>query len=176
MVANRRGELWLFTKDAVIKWVGNRWHRVSAPSITSLLEQHVSPDCARRIADAILALSVRRIGALLVIGSSADKLSEGASDGIRSHFDANWCPNVRDMSVEFLCRIAGIDGATLIASNGTLLNAGVILRVPPGQTVASEGARSAAASYAGRYGLAVKVSHDGPVTVYDQSGLRLQVS
>lgn len=176
LIANRRGELWFFTKDAALKWVGNGWHRVSAPSLTGILEQHLLPVSASRLAEVVLALSVRRMGALLVIGPNLDKLSEGASGGIRQQFEAGWSPNVCDMSVEFLTSIAGIDGATLISPDGSIANAGVILRVPQEHRSAGEGARTAAASYAGHFGLAIKVSHDGPVSVYDQNGLRLQVS
>jgi hypothetical protein len=59
--------------------------------------------------------------------------------------------------------LLSMDGATVLASDGTILAAGAILRVEAGS---SGGGRTAAAKMLGRYGVGIKVSQDGPVTAY----------
>ncbi len=64
-----------------------------------------------------------------------------------------------------LAMLAAIDGATVLKRNGELLAYGAIVPVRPGKT---EGARSAAAKSLSNHGLAIKVSADGPITLYKQ--------
>lgn len=71
------------------------------------------------------------------------------------------------IDTEVLVSFARIDGALVVSDQGQLLGFGVILR-PPGnnKTRADVGARSHAARLASPYGLAIKISEDGPITVY----------
>jgi hypothetical protein len=46
-------------------------------------------------------------------------------------------------------------------------DAGVILNIPERYTKGEEGARAAATRYGSTFGLGIKVSHDGPITVYE---------
>jgi hypothetical protein len=62
-------------------------------------------------------------------------------------------------------RLAAVDGATIVDTTGHLRGFGVILRSPE-FAKAQEGAGATAAKQASRFGLAIKVSADGPITVF----------
>ncbi len=57
----------------------------------------------------------------------------------------------------------GLDGAFVIDTSGVVIAVGAILAVPPG---GDEGGRTAAAKALSNYGIGIKVSEDGDVTIY----------
>lgn len=78
-----------------------------------------------------------------------------------------------EIDTEVLVSFARIDGALVVSAQGQLLGFGVILGAPgDGRLRAEVGARSVAARLASQYGLAIKISEDGPITVY-QRGVRV---
>lgn len=76
---------------------------------------------------------------------------------------------IEQIDTEVLVSFARIDGALVVTDQGKLLGFGVILRPPgDGKHKVEVGARTLAARLASQYGLAIKISEDGPVTVYHQ--------
>lgn len=68
------------------------------------------------------------------------------------------------MTPSYLARLASIDGATVITSSGDLVAYGSIIQSPQG---GGQGARSAAAEALSlQSSVALKVSEDGPITVF----------
>jgi len=74
-------------------------------------------------------------------------------------------------SIHQLIGLARLDGALVVNRNGSLIGFGVILRAPNLSSDVDAGARTTAARAASLYGLAIKVSADGPIAAY--SGGRL---
>jgi hypothetical protein len=74
---------------------------------------------------------------------------------------------VGDIGVDILTALAAVDGAVIVDRTGKLITFGAILRVP-GRRAAEEdeGARTTAARFASKFGLAIAVSADGPVSAY----------
>jgi hypothetical protein len=74
---------------------------------------------------------------------------------------------VGDIGVDILTALAAVDGALIVDRTGKLITFGTILRVP-GRRAAKEdeGARTTAARFASKFGLAIVVSADGPVSAY----------
>jgi hypothetical protein len=74
---------------------------------------------------------------------------------------------VSDIGVDILTALAAVDGALIVDRTGKLITFGTILRVP-GRRAAEEdeGARTTAARFASKCGLAIAVSADGPVSAY----------
>ncbi len=72
-----------------------------------------------------------------------------------------------EVTVKLFKDLCSVDGALLLRGDGSVIDAGLILNLPPDASP-EEGARTAAAKAASKYGLAVKVSADGPVTVYKE--------
>jgi len=77
-----------------------------------------------------------------------------------------------DLDPSVLSTLASLDGAIVVDRDGRLLAAGAILRHPQSDELAQggfiEGARTTAATAAGRFGPVLKVSEDGEITFYDR--------
>lgn len=119
-----------------------------------------------RLSSLVVRLAERRTGALLAVANDPGKLLDVGGPGIAKRFEQSPIADLAATPEDLLLRLAAIDGAVIIGGDGCIYNAGVILKVPSVPGGAGEGARSAAASFASTFGLAVKVSHDGPITVF----------
>jgi len=167
LTASRRNDLYFFTKEHVLKWSHKRWHRVSGPSLESILVRYLPDSAARTLTSVLVELSSKNQGALFAIAHDPAKLVVGASPGLRQQFSGRYLFDLASVNTIAFCRLAAIDGCTVIDSEGHVVNAGVILDIPEDFMSAGEGARTAASSFASTFGLAVKVSHDGPITVFE---------
>lgn len=87
------------------------------------------------------------------------------SHGIRNQFADACLFDLVEVDIETICQVGRIDGAVIINTAGVLVNAGVILHLPD-STKTGQGARTAAAVVASRRGVALKISHDGPISIY----------
>lgn len=74
--------------------------------------------------------------------------------------------DVISLGHESLAMLAAIDGATLINKEGMLLAYGAVI---PSKSSGAEGARTAAARELSKHGFVIKVSADGPITLYKNS-------
>lgn len=84
-----------------------------------------------------------------------------------------------EIGVERLLRLAVVDGAIIVRSDGRFCGFGIILALPPSprpppsepsSTPRTEGSRTRAALLSSRYGIAVKISADGPISIYKGGG------
>jgi hypothetical protein len=73
-----------------------------------------------------------------------------------------------DLGVETLVRLARVDGALIVTPLGELLGFGVILSPQAKGTGGAivEGARTMAAKLSSEHGVAIKISSDGPISIY----------
>ncbi|MFN3322725.1 MAG: hypothetical protein ACK5AZ_04445 [Bryobacteraceae bacterium] len=165
------GELYLFRKESVLKWTHQGWYRVSGPGIVGLLSAHTTPQAAAVLSDVAVEMSFQKRGGLIAIVGNAEDISEGASPGVAAFFSSDPLLEANPDDLPVILRLASLDGALIVDSHGLIRNAGVILRVPGAHTSAGEGARSAAASYASTHGLAIKISQDGPISIYEDGNL-----
>lgn len=169
------GDLLLFNKQCVLKWASGSWYRVSGDTLSQRLKRYIPQNSAQRLVEVALTLSDQRLGGLLVVSIDPKKILSGASPGVAKRFTNGQSLLINDVSLGSIVKLASIDGALILDSGGNILNAGVIVRVPEEHTGAGEGARSAAASFSSLSGIAIKISHDGPISVYE-SGCLVQYS
>ncbi len=74
---------------------------------------------------------------------------------------------IETIGIEVLSRLATVDGAVVIRRDGMLCGFGIILSLADDPTLApTEGARTRAALLASKFGVAIKISEDGPITIY----------
>ena len=73
---------------------------------------------------------------------------------------------LRDLTLNQLIGLARLDGAIVVDCSGIILGFGIILRAPHTPTAMDVGARTTAARAASSYGLAIKVSEDGPIAAF----------
>jgi len=102
-------------------------------------------------------------------------LEHGVSTGDHSLSTAEYLleqyrrKKVAAIPLSVLQRLAAVDGALIVSRKGELLGFGIILRSDGKDTSPQlEGARSNATRLASRYGVAIKVSSDGTISVFFQ--------
>ncbi len=151
--------------------------------------QRVPPNLLSNVVRAIyraaLDSSFRRSGALFVLlrrrASLRDivRLGDAVHDRRRDVLDAAFDHAVTPIKVQSLPRsilaeLASLDGAVVLSNRGDVLAYGAILEAKKkGRIRGTEGSRSKAAIGASNYGLTLKVSSDGDITVYVAGGKKL---
>lgn len=144
--------------------------------------QHVAPRLVSQVVRAIyraaLDVSFRRSGGLFVLLKKSKNLrsivrkGDAILDSNRENRDemfdsALTAQTMQGMPRSVVSELAGLDGALVLTSNGKLLAYGAILDPKKkGRIARAEGSRTKAALASSNYGLALKVSSDGDMTVF----------
>ena len=127
---------------------------------------------------AALDVSFRRSGGMFVVLRNSARLSQvvRAADQIghpkrgalSKQFDAALpARRIQDLPRTLILELAALDGAIVLSNQGALRAYGAVLEPKRrGRIDAEEGSRTKAAIGASNYGLAVKISSDGDITVY----------
>lgn len=165
------GELYLFRKTSVMKWTHEGWRRVSGIGIDSALSRHLPEEAAAVLTDVAVEMSLRKRGGLIAVVPDPAEISSGASAGVGAYFREDPLLQITRADYPLILRMATLDGCLIVDTSGAVRNAGVILKISDAHTGAGEGARSAAASYASTHGLAIQISQDGPLSVYENGVL-----
>jgi len=146
--------------------------------------QRVRPKLIGKVVASIyrtaLDVSFRRTGALFVVLKNRNSLrsvvrsGDAIGDDDRASHDRELDRPLSKKKFHALPRcvaaeISGLDGAVVLANSGELLAYGAVLNPKKaGHIRGSEGSRTKAAIGASNYGLAVKVSADGDITIFAQ--------
>lgn len=158
------GEQLLITSKAVLKWVGGQWTLLSHNLVANLLPSTYSDELRNLLLDVVGRLSQQHIGALILLPDDVDNLLNACQGGMAERLSGRRFLEVSSVTRPFFERLCSIDGAVVVDCAGYLVDAGLIVKLPT--VPATEGARSSAALAASQYGLAIKVSHDGPITFF----------
>lgn len=163
------------------------WHFQNFSSFQSLLSQHIPRAIARHLLRLMLDLSYKRSGALLCIPKDPSCMKELVPDHTlprRANIDLRKA--VTGLKVDravqrpLLLAAAAIDGATVLSDSGDVLDVACMVGEPSASALASSGhtqlrrfagARSTAAWNASIFGLGIKVSEDGPISVFSRGSL-----
>jgi len=100
------------------------------------------------------------------------RVGDAIGDERRKHVDAEFDTSLEGRTIQALPRVvvvelASLDGAVVLANSGRILAYGAVLYPKKaGRLRDVEGSRSKAAVGASNYGLAIKISADGGITVY----------
>lgn len=159
-----------------------QWHHLNYSSFRRLLEQHLPKAIVRPLVRMLLDLSFQRKGALLCFIDDNKAISQVVPDYTtrnRTNLTLRMAARNLDLSKAthqpILLAAAGIDGAMVFAKSGRLLDSACLIGDPDQAALARSGnaklirfpgARSTAAWNASVFGLSIKVSEDGPITVY----------
>lgn len=130
---------------------------------------------ARHITTIALTLREDRLGALLVVSSSEEMIGR-----LLRNKQANVSPvealysrlfvgrPLCKLSPQLVCNAAALDGAVVIDGNGLVRGIGCIFETQGVRTTA-EGARTRAALFASKDGVALKISQDGEMSIFSDS-------
>lgn len=168
--------------DMVFGKTQGRWHYFNFSGFRALLLRHMPDTLADALLALLLDLSYSRTGALLCVPDSTASLSKLVPDHsvkLRPNVDLRLAAaNLRiDAPTHrtFLMAAAGIDGAIVISREGVVLDVACMVGEPTDVELSSlkiralqrfPGARSTAAWNASIWGIAIKVSEDGPITAF----------
>jgi long-chain acyl-CoA synthetase len=157
-------------------WSPENVDRVHAVIAQLAQEKGYDPGLIRRILRCAFQMSEVNLGAIFILGN-ADMIMEHSDTSEINHFALIVSVPIENLSDQELINFAKQDGATVIDIQGRFRGCMVLLR-PDADTKAEigpgKGARhsSAAKMSAELACLAITVSHDGPITIYD-SGRRV---
>lgn len=159
-----------------------RWHLQNWAPLEAVLERHCEPVVARNLLELVKSARERHTGALIVVLPEEADVSDLVPDHAKARRNAHTLRDtVRGMNIRepFAARVLGVaahvDGAVLVASDGTVLDVASLISEPDDEALARVGqsalrrfggGRTTAAWNASMAGLAIKVSDDGPVVAY----------
>jgi hypothetical protein len=169
--------IWVYSAGApLLVRRGVRWRAIPMAAFARGIAETASSDEAGGMAAAAaVLLSLHGHGGIIAIVESGEDLEEcvqtkdrvdTSSDNPTPERAVHDVLDIDDIDTATLVRLASIDGATVLDRSGRVLAYGAI--VTSSDSVA-EGARTAAARALSRYAdVVLKVSEDGPITVFFQ--------
>lgn len=179
LILNRNGEL-LAIENGQMKFAKRRgnWHHFTHEQCVTQIGRVGSRDLRQSVYETCLDVSFARTGACICLVKSS-KIHR-----VKKYVDNNdvikrmSSPRSKILAAcvgrdfELLDRrlrleLVSMDGATVIGHDGTILAAGAIVEVPGGS---KGGGRRAATEALSRLGAAIKVSADGGITAFSDSG------
>jgi len=185
---SRQGDILIFEEGTLrFTYRYGKWQYWNHSHLVHLLRdraraQRVPTRVLGRVVGAIyraaLDVSFRRSGGLFVILHNKNSVhdvvryGDAIDDSDRSPLDKEFDEVIRNKSIQSLPRViavelASLDGAIVLENKGQMLAYGAVLQPKKsGHVRGSEGSRTKAAIGASNYGLAIKVSSDGDITVY----------
>jgi hypothetical protein len=184
---SRQGDLLVFDEGTLrFTYRNGLWQYWNHAHLVTLLRdraraQHVPPAFLGRLVGniyrAALDISFRRTGGLFVVLRNQHnlrkivRLGDAIGDPGRAPVDLAFDSALHGPGGIFprsvIVELASLDGAIVLDNSATVLAYGAVLRPRrTGRLHGSEGSRTKAAIGASHYGLSVKVSSDGDITVY----------
>ncbi len=185
---SRQGEILVFDEGTLrFTYRYGRWQYWNHAHLVHLLRarartQHLPTKILGRVVGAIyraaLDVSFRRSGGLFVILHNRNRLRKvvRVGDAIGDHrrtaadkeFDEVICKhNIQSLRRIVTVELASLDGAIVLDNSGRIRAYGAVLNPrKAGRHRGAEGSRTKAAIGASKYGLALKISSDGDITVY----------
>lgn len=176
LAATRTGEVYLFVSgEAAFVRRNSRWRGLPLKMLSEIgwiRGGKLPKDTTCRVLLALLDASAAHHGACIGIVRTVERTAAlsalvsanerwDSPDNLRTKLIRS--VSFADLSRRHRLELLSMDGATVLASDGTILAAGAILQVDAGS---SGGGRTAAAKMLGRYGVGIKISQDGPVTAF----------
>jgi hypothetical protein len=190
IVLSRQGDILIFDEGTLrFSYRYGRWQYWNHVHIVNLLRdqaraQRVPPNLVGRVVGAVyraaLDVAFRRSGGLFVLLHNRQhlrkivKVGDAIGDHRRGTTDQEFDGFLASHTIQSLARsvvveLASLDGAVVLDNSGRVLAYGAILQPKrAGRIRGSEGSRTKAAIGASHYGLAVKVSSDGDIVIYNR--------
>lgn len=164
-------QIWLFTSAEVLRWNPKGWHRVSDAGLRQRVSEHLEERFVNKLLGLATQISREDRGALFLITDDTEGFLKMCSSGLRRTLGDQRLLSLEDAPLEALVRLTTLDGCVVFNRRGDLVDGGVLLSLPPESRVEGRGAGTTAARAASRFGLSLKISHDGPVWFFENGEL-----
>jgi hypothetical protein len=171
------------SKNIYLRWNGNQWHFRDKSILTSLLKAHgCAPDLSDTVSMVCFALSDLRRGTVMLIPGK-DNLVPHVSGSIdNSELGSALKSAYINRPFKSLAEAGSIiglltsDGMTTISKAGKVSSSGEIIDISnAAKDKPAGGGRTHAAVAASTYGLSIKVSEDGPISVFRDGTLIIKM-
>jgi hypothetical protein len=164
-------------------WDAASWRLYPAMRLSNQLRNELTHVCtgknkalpkhlARHLTTMALTLRDDRLGALLVVSSSEEMIGrlirnrQEIISPVETLYSRLFVGRpLCTLSPRLVCNAAALDGAVVVDGNGIVRAIGCIFETQGVQTVA-EGARTRAAMFASKDGVALKLSQDGEMSIF----------
>jgi len=184
LVASPHGDIFILTgQGSVYQKAQGRWQLLEYEGLHTLLSTHtrLGEDVVISVLRAILDLSYERTGALFCLLDSQGSIGELVPDHEDSkRANRNLRSSLKGKSIcdwtqrQVITAAAAMDGGVVLDSQGEVIDIACMFAPPPeaaeqdSKVSREPGARAQAAWRASFRGVAIKVSEDGPISVYKQ--------
>jgi hypothetical protein len=192
IVATPTGDIWVrLSNGMTFLRRRSRWQYIDLEPVQAMIARHSTPDVAAAMLRMALDASFERRGALLAVIDDPAFVSELVPDHPHKNRSNRGLRDIvhglditEPMHAPLLRGASEVDGAILLAPDGKVLDAGCLVVDPPVERIQSlnmgrwrshPGARSTAARNCSAYGVALKISEDGPISVFEGGRLRLEI-
>ena len=184
----RNGDVLVFDEGTLrFSYRFGRWQYWNHTHLVDLLKNSarvqrvprvIIPQVVTAIYRAALDVSFRRSGGMFIVlrnranlplvVRAGDRIDHPRREPLSKQFDeALPAKRIQDLPRTLIIELAALDGAIVLNNHGELLAYGAVLEPRRrGRIDVAEGSRTKAAIGASNYGLVVKVSSDGDITVY----------
>lgn len=179
------GDVDVLRKNGVfLRRLRNHWYFIYKDHVRmALSDRGVEATLAASLQDAVFAVSDLRAGALLLIAKDPDHLPRvvGTIDDSRlggALQEAMARGTIGDLTATgALVGVLTSDGLTSVAKDGRVLACGQIVDIAAvrGSSRISGGGRTQAARYASQFGLVIKISEDGPISIFEDGQELLKI-
>jgi len=177
----RNSDVHVLTRKRVhFKWDKMYWSMTDRSVLITFLSSFGVPSAQlNALASLVSTIADLRFGALILIAADPQALPVSVGNISSSPISKFLHESIRGRTIEELMRnnsaigVLTSDGLTAVDRNGVVLTAGEIIDLSgaKGESV-SGGGRTQAARAASSFGLAIKISEDGPITLF-QDGVEI---
>jgi len=191
-ITSEHGDVYMMLPNgSVFHKTQGRWQYLNYEATFSLFSDRLPKELATSTLRMALDLSYERRGALLCIVKQRESIQKLIPDHeIKGRANEALRKSVKGLNIneinqrQIIAAAATADGAVIVDSEGIVLDAACMVGDPSltdveavgqDQLQRMPGARSTAAWNASIYGIAIKVSEDGPITIYERGQLIGQV-
>lgn len=163
-----------------LRWNASHWTCVDRSHMIQILEEHgAEATVCRTLCDVVFMLAEQRLGTVILLPTSETKRPLNAGRIDKATLGMNLRESLKGTSLVDLIKqgvalgVLSSDGLTTISKSGVVIGCGDIIDLSnSGGHVG--GGRTQAAVAASEFGVAIKVSEDGPISVYKNAN-RLMV-
>jgi len=166
----------ILPNNTTLKWSNNHWTIQDFSIIEEILTSfEMDLSSLKILINYIVALSELRLGSVILIPKSEIYLPDTIGkidntklgDALRITFIKKGIIDIANKHL--LLGILSSDGLTTISKSGNIVSCGDIIQINHNDPTHQGGGRSQAALSASRFGLSIKISEDGPVSIYCDS-------
>lgn len=193
IILTRQGEVLVVIGARIcFSWDAAGWRVYPAMRLADQLQAQLSVFCAgkskaiprhlaRHLTTIALTLRDDQLGALLVVSSSEAMIGrlihnrQEKVSPVEALFSGLFVGRpLCSLSPQLVCNAAALDGAVVIDRNGIIREIGCIFETKRVKTSA-EGARTRAAMFASKDGVALKISQDGEMSVFSNGKIQATI-